>query len=315
MAGYLFHEMLLAVFFTRRKGLMKPRVLRCLIPVLLLSLVIWSCGTTEEAGNENQTGEKVPGQAETKSPVEPRPDNLTDSSPATGTVESAPDKDVEPAVKTDKVPSPPAKTPVKKAPPPVKKAAAFAAALLDPSLANVKAPGTFKVRFVTSKGPFIVEAVRAWSPKGVDRFYNLVKIGYFRDIAFFRVLDGFVVQFGISGDTKINEKWINAGIQDEPVKESNRRGYITYAKGGPNSRTTQLFINLVDNVNLDRMGFPAFGRVVEGMSVVDSLYSGYGEGAPRGRGPAQNRIYQEGNSYLKKSFPKLDYITKASILD
>jgi peptidyl-prolyl cis-trans isomerase A (cyclophilin A) len=187
-------------------------------------------------------------------------------------------------------------------------------ALLEPSLAGDRAPERFRVRFETTKGDFVIEAIRDWSPQGVDRFFNLVKIGYFEDVAFFRVLDGFVVQFGISGDPAVNERWRSANIPDEPVKESNTRGRITYAKGGPNSRTTQLFINLADNANLDAVGFPPFGQVVEGMSVVESLYSGYGEGAPRGRGPSQGRIHSDGNRYLRESFPQLDYIEKTVLL-
>jgi peptidyl-prolyl cis-trans isomerase A (cyclophilin A) len=143
----------------------------------------------------------------------------------------------------------------------------------------------------------------------------LVEIGFFEDIALFRVLDGFVAQFGISGDPKISEKWRGATIKDEPVKASNLKGYLTYAKGGPNTRTTQFFINLADNVNLDQMGFPPFGRVVEGMSVIESFYSGYGEGAPRGRGPDQGYIQTRGNQYLGSQFPKLDYIKNATILN
>jgi peptidyl-prolyl cis-trans isomerase A (cyclophilin A) len=188
-------------------------------------------------------------------------------------------------------------------------------ALLDPSLAQARSPDLYRVRFDTTKGPFTVEVDRSWSPRGADRFFNLVKIGFFQDIALFRVLDGFVVQFGISGDPEINEIWRNATIKDEPVKASNRKGFITYAKGGKDTRTTQLFINLADNVNLDQMGFPPFGQVVEGMSVVESFYSGYGEGAPRGRGPYQGRIQSEGNRYLRDEFPELDYIEKATLLD
>jgi peptidyl-prolyl cis-trans isomerase A (cyclophilin A) len=188
-------------------------------------------------------------------------------------------------------------------------------ALLDPSLAKDRAPDRFHARFDTTKGPFTVEVDRSLSPLGADRFFNLVKIGFFEDIALFRVLDGFVVQFGISGNPEINEKWSAARIKDEPVKASNLKAYITYAKGGKDTRTTQLFINLADNTNLDQMGFPPFGKVVEGMTVVESFFSGYGEGAPRGRGPSQGLIQSQGNKYLKSQFPKLDYIEKATILE
>ncbi len=188
------------------------------------------------------------------------------------------------------------------------------AALFDPSLANEKAPEKFQVKCDTSKGSFVIQANRNWSPKGVDRFYNLVKIGYFNDIAFFRVIKGFVVQFGISGDPQINRKWQNATITDDPVKESNQRGFLTFAMGGPNTRTTQLFINLTDNVRLDQMGFSPVGQVVEGMSVIDSLHSGYGEGAPGGHGPSQELIRSRGNKYLKSEFPNLDYANKSTLI-
>jgi len=188
-------------------------------------------------------------------------------------------------------------------------------ALMDPSRAQEQAPDQFKVRFDTTRGPVTIEVVREWAPKGADRFYNLVKLGYFKDVAFFRVVDGFVVQFGISGDPAINAIWKDANITDDPVKASNQRGYITFATGGPDTRTTQLFINLADNTRLDRMRFAPFGRVAEGMEVVDSFYSGYGEGEPRGQGPSQDRIHSEGNAYLRKDFPKLDYLIEARILN
>lgn len=189
------------------------------------------------------------------------------------------------------------------------------AALFDPSLASEKAAEKFQVRFDTSKGPFVIQVNRNWSPRGADRFYNLVKIGYFDDVAFFRVIKGFVVQFGISGDPQITQKWQNATIADDPVTESNQRGFVTFAMGGPNTRTTQLFINLTDNVRLDQMGFSPLGQVVKGMSVIDSLYSGYGEGAPGGRGPSQALIRSNGNKYLKSEFPKLDYANKATLIE
>lgn len=187
-------------------------------------------------------------------------------------------------------------------------------ALLDPSLAKEQAPERFKARFSTTKGDFVIEVTRDWAPHAADRFYNLVKIGYFDDVAFFRNIESFMVQFGINGDPAINEKWNQSNIKDDPVKQSNTRGYVTFAqKSAPNSRTTQIFINFGDNSGLDDMRFAPFGRVVEGMDVVESLYNGYGEGAPRGRGPDQGRIQAEGNAYLKKSFPKLDYTKNATI--
>ena len=187
-----------------------------------------------------------------------------------------------------------------------------------PALKNRKAavtsPEQFQVKFQTSKGDFVVEVTRSWSPKGADQFYEAVQSGFYDDCRFFRVINGFMAQFGINGDPKIQAKWKEKRILDEPVIKSNKRGYLTYAKGGPHSRTTQLFINLGNNSRLDRMGFPPFARVVEGMDVVDSLYAGYGEGAPKGRGPYQPFIQTQGNTYLDREFSKLDFIKKATIL-
>lgn len=187
------------------------------------------------------------------------------------------------------------------------------AAPSDPSKLTEKAPDTFKAQFDTTKGKFVVEVTRSQAPNGADRFYNLVKAGYFNDLAFFRVIPGFMAQFGIHGDPAISAKWREAKITDDPVKGSNTRGTITFATAGPNTRTTQFFINFVDNRNLDSMGFAPFGKVVEGMDVVDKLNGEYGEGAPRGRGPDQGRIQMQGNAYLKKDFPNLDYIKSVTI--
>ncbi len=188
--------------------------------------------------------------------------------------------------------------------------------LLDPKAPemNQPAPPKFRAKFATSKGDFTIEVVREWAPQGADRFYNLVRNGYFDEARFFRVLTGFVAQFGIHADPKVSAVWRNARIPDDRAKESNRRGTLTFATAGPNTRTTQLFINLQDNDRLDGMGFAAFGKVVEGMRVVDSLYADYGEGAPGGRGPDQGRLQAEGNSYLIKDFPKLDYVKTAKIM-
>jgi peptidyl-prolyl cis-trans isomerase A (cyclophilin A) len=183
-----------------------------------------------------------------------------------------------------------------------------------PAKLTEKAPDTFKARFETSKGPFTIEVTRSLAPTGADRFYNLVRSGYFTDVQFFRVIQGFMCQFGIHGDPKVSAAWREAQIVDDPVKGSNVRGSLSFATAGPNTRTTQLFINFVDNKSLDGMGFAPFGKIVEGMDVVDKINGEYGEGAPRGRGPAQDRIQQEGNAYLKKDFPKLDYIKSATIL-
>ena len=195
-----------------------------------------------------------------------------------------------------------------------KGAAAPTAGFADPSKLTEKAPETFKAQFETTKGKFTIEVTRSQAPNGADRFYNLVRSGYFTDIAFFRVISGFMGQFGIHGDPKVAAAWREARMTDDPVKSGNKRGAITFAMAGPNTRTTQLFINLADNDRLDGMGFPSFGKVTQGMDVVDTLNSEYGEGAPRGRGPDQGRIQAEGNAYLKKDFPRLDYIKSATIL-
>ena len=188
--------------------------------------------------------------------------------------------------------------------------------LKNPAALNETAPDTFKASFDTSAGTFVIEVHRDWAPHGADRFYNLVKAGFYDDCRFFRVISGFMVQFGLNGDPSVSAAWREARIAVDPVKESNRRGYITYAMGGaPDTRTTQLFINFQNNRNLDASGFAPFGRVVDGMSVVNDIYSGYGEGAPGGRGPSQGRIQAEGNAYLNEDFPRLDYINKATIVE
>jgi peptidyl-prolyl cis-trans isomerase A (cyclophilin A) len=188
-----------------------------------------------------------------------------------------------------------------------------AGGLSNPTALTEKAPATYKARFDTSKGAFVVEVQRAWAPNGADRFYNLVKNGFYDDARFFRVITGFMVQFGINGDPRIAAPWREARIPDDKVTQSNKRGYITFATAGPNTRTTQVFINYADNAGLDSQGFAPFGRVVSGMNVVDSLHAGYGEGAPHGRGPSQGRIQTEGNAYLNREFANLDYIKKATI--
>jgi peptidyl-prolyl cis-trans isomerase A (cyclophilin A) len=191
---------------------------------------------------------------------------------------------------------------------------AFAQGLSNPAALTAQAPADYKVKFATSKGDFVVDVHRDWAPLGADRFYNLVKNGFYNDARFFRVISGFMVQFGISGDPKLAAAWREASIPDDPVKQSNTRGMITFATRGPNTRTTQVFIDYANNSRLDGMGFAPFGQVVSGMNVVDALYSGYGEGAPRGGGPEQGRIQSEGNAYLTQAFPKLDYIKTATIV-
>lgn len=189
-------------------------------------------------------------------------------------------------------------------------------ALLDPSLATEQAPDVYRVRLETTKGDVVLELRRAWSPNGADRFYNLVKAGFFENVAFFRAIDGFMVQFGMSGEPAVQRAWNAYSIPDDPAGQSNKRGYITFAKKGtPNSRTTQVFINYKDNAMLDSMGFTPFGEVVEGMDIVDSLYKGYGEGAPKGQGPNQMLIEREGNAYLERDFPQLDWLKKATIVE
>ncbi len=180
--------------------------------------------------------------------------------------------------------------------------------LMNPAQMNETAPEKFQVKFETSKGEFIVEVTRAWAPNGADRFYNLVKNGYYDNCRFFRVVENFMVQFGISGDPKLNSVWRSARIQDDKARQSNSRGYITYAMAGPNTRTTQLFINFADNSFLDNQGFSPFGRVIRGMNIVDSIHNKYGEK------PDQGRIQMEGNAYLGKNFPNLDYIKSAAIM-
>jgi peptidyl-prolyl cis-trans isomerase A (cyclophilin A) len=187
--------------------------------------------------------------------------------------------------------------------------------LMNPAEMNETAPEKFQAKFDTSQGEFIIEVTRAWAPVGADRFYNLVKNGYYDNCRFFRVIKGFMVQFGIHGDPKVSAVWRGAQIKDDPVKESNERGYITYATAGPNTRTTQLFINFGNNSPLDGQGFAPFGKVAQGMDVVDSIYDGYGEAAPSGQGPEQGKIHMQGNSYLEKDFPKLDYIKSATIVE
>jgi peptidyl-prolyl cis-trans isomerase A (cyclophilin A) len=185
--------------------------------------------------------------------------------------------------------------------------------LSNPAALTERAPTTYKVRLETSKGPVVIEVTRAWAPNGADRFYNLVKNGFYDNVRFFRVISGFMVQFGINGEPAVQSRWRTAAIPDDPVTQSNKRGMITFATAGPNTRTTQVFINFGDNANLDSRGFAPFGRVVSGMDVVDKLYAGYGEGAPSGRGPDQGRLQQDGNAYLRRDFPSLDYVQKATI--
>jgi cyclophilin family peptidyl-prolyl cis-trans isomerase len=189
-------------------------------------------------------------------------------------------------------------------------------ALVNPSDAALAkpAPDSFRVAFETNKGRFVIQAFRAWAPNGADRFYYLSSNNYYDGVKFFRNIPDFMVQFGIHGDPAVNDVWRQRPIQDDPVKQSNQPGFITYAMGGPNTRDVQLFINKRDNGRLDAMGFAPFGRVVEGMEVVKALNEEYGEGAPGGRGPDQERIQSEGNVYLNGWFPKLDSVVTARVV-
>jgi peptidyl-prolyl cis-trans isomerase A (cyclophilin A) len=180
--------------------------------------------------------------------------------------------------------------------------------LLNPASLKAKAPAVFKAKFTTTAGDFVVEVHRDWAPLGADRFYNLVRYGYFTNASFFRVVPGFVVQFGLSGNPALNKVWHTATIQDDPVVQSNKRGNLVFAMAGPNTRTTQLFINFADNARLDKMGFSPFGSVVEGMDVVDKIYAVYGEH------PRQDLIMDQGDTYLKQYFPDLDKIKLARIV-
>ena len=192
--------------------------------------------------------------------------------------------------------------------------AASQKALMNPAGLKAQAPAAYKVKFDTSVGEFVVQVTRDWAPNGADRFFNLVKNGFYNDARFFRAIPNFMVQFGIHADPAVSAVWRNAQIPVDPVKQSNKRGFLTYAMGAsPSTRTTQVFINFRNNTNLYPMGFAPFGEVASGMDVVDKINTMYGEGAPRGKGPDQGRIQAEGNAYLIKSFPKLDYIKTATV--
>jgi peptidyl-prolyl cis-trans isomerase A (cyclophilin A) len=182
-------------------------------------------------------------------------------------------------------------------------------AKLRPEAATETAPAKFKVKFTTTKGDFVVEVTRAWAPIGADRFYNLVKRGFYGGTGFFRVVPDYVVQFGIHGNPEVAAAWKKATIQDDQRgTQSNLKGTVTFAMAGPDTRTTQLFINYQDNAQLDKMGFPPFGKVIQGMEVVEAINQEYGEK------PDQDRIQSEGNAYLKQTFPRLDYVKSTTII-
>jgi peptidyl-prolyl cis-trans isomerase A (cyclophilin A) len=232
---------------------------------------------------------------------QPEPESRTSAEPPAAAATAAA------AATSVATPSPPAP----KAPPASSTplASALHPDLLDPSKASAKAPATFKAKFTTTKGDFVVEVHRDWSPTGADRFYNLVKMGFYDDTRFFRTVEGFMVQFGINGDPAVNAKWQEQGMADDPVKQSNKRGFMTFAqRGTPGSRTTQVFINYGDNSRLDN-SFAPFGQVVRGMEIVDAFYKGYGEQ------PNQMLIQSKGNAYLDGAFPNLDGVKHAAIVD
>jgi peptidyl-prolyl cis-trans isomerase A (cyclophilin A) len=190
----------------------------------------------------------------------------------------------------------------------------FDRTLLQPALLKAKAPDSYQVKVASTKGDFVITVHREWAPLGADRFYNLVRHHFFDNASFFRTMPGFMTQFGISAYPAVNAALRNANIKDDPVTQSNKRGFVTFATGGPNTRTTQVFINLVDNSRLDSQGFAPFGEVTEGMGVVDQLYGGYGDGPPQGAGPDQDQIQRQGKPYLDQGWPKLDSIKTATLL-
>lgn len=185
----------------------------------------------------------------------------------------------------------------------------------DSEAMNRRAPDVYRVVMVTSQGPVTVEVRRSRAPRGADRLYNLARHGFFEGARFFRVVEGFVAQFGLSGRPEVDRAWRAHPIPDDSVRRSNARGTLTFASAGEDTRTTQLFFNLADNGRLDGMGFAPVGRVVQGMSSVDSLYAGYGDGPPRGEGPEQARILEEGNAYLAEEYPEMDSILEIRVQD
>ncbi len=208
----------------------------------------------------------------------------------------------------------PAKKPATAAKAPEAKASSYDPALLQPATLKAKSPAEYDVKFVTTAGDFTMKVTRAWAPNGADRFYNLVRHHFYDGAAFFRVLPGFMAQVGISAYPEVSKVWDTATIKDDPIVQSNHRGFVSFATAGPNTRTTQFFINYGNNEALDKSGFSAFAVVTDGMEVVDKLYNGYGEGAPDGHGPDQGKITNMGRAYLEKGFPKLDSIRSATLV-
>ncbi len=280
--------------------------MRKMFPLVLAILsLVWfnGCGGSE-------TAPEPPAAQPTAAPAEPEPAAAAageDTAPAGD--ETGGDQPTAAPADTPKTEAPkPAPKPTAKADQPKPKPSGPHPGLLDPSQANEKAPAQYKVKFQTTAGDFVAEIYRDWAPLGADRFYNLVKIGFFDDTGFFRIVPGFIVQFGLNGDPAVNAKWREASIADDPVKASNEPATLTFATAGPNTRTTQMFINYGNNAGLDRQGFAPIGKVVEGMAVVEKLFPGYREMANQGQ------IQMRGNEYLKSSFPKMDFIVKASVV-
>jgi len=187
--------------------------------------------------------------------------------------------------------------------------------LLRPTRLTETAPATFRARFETSAGDFVLELHRGWAPLGVDRFYNLAKNGFFDDSRVYRVLDGFMAQFGINADPYVSQAWKTQFIVDDPVVETNSRGRVTFAKGGLHTRTTEIFVNYRDNAGLDEEGFSPIGEVIEGMEVVDAFHAAYGDGQPRGSGPYAAMAQARGNEYLDAEFPELTKIIRVTMGD
>jgi peptidyl-prolyl cis-trans isomerase A (cyclophilin A) len=194
---------------------------------------------------------------------------------------------------------------------------ALQAGLLDPKKPelNLTAPDEFRVKVETSKGDLVLKVVRAWAPKGADRFYSLVKAGFYDECRFYRVLPKFIAQAGIHGDPAVAAAWKAAPITDDPVVKKNVRGTLSFAKGGPDTRTSNFFINLKDNAALDSAGFVPFAEIIEGLEIADALHSGYGDAPPKGRGPSQAKLTERGNEWLKKDFKDLDFIKTARIAE
>ncbi len=257
--------------------------LRSLWMMSLLAILV-ACGGAEPAA-EDASGNSDPPAAAEPLPAEPPPE------------------ETQPLAEPDPEPEP---TPVVLPP------------LLNPAHpdANAAAPAEYRVVLDTTKGEMVLQVHRDWAPLGADRFYNLVRVGFFTDVRFFRVVDSFVAQFGMNGDPEVNAAWDAAEMPDDPsIGETNSRGRITFAHAGPGTRTTQLFLSIGNNAFLDRQGFSPFGEIVEGLGVLDSLHNGYGDGPPSGAGPDQGRIGAQGNRYLERDFPRLDYVRRARLLE